>query len=160
MTTQEKLLEALFKTFPGESETAIARRCGLSIARFSNYKLGKRDMDVDAVIGCAQVLGWNVRETVAAHEIETAPTPRVKALWRKLAATAALLFVGISGGFSHEASAASQPGFGEPNYTLCEIMHRRMARLGYYWKLLKLALERLLQRPKASPENMEAFACL
>ena len=70
MTTQEKIIAALIAAFPGESETAIARRCGLTIGRFSNYKLGKRAMDVDAVIGCAQALGWDVRATVAQHEID------------------------------------------------------------------------------------------
>lgn len=94
VTTQEKLINALFERFAGESETAIARRCGLSIARFSNYKLGKRDMDVDAVIGCAQALGWDVRSTVAAHEIEVAPTPRVKALWKTFASVALTLAIG------------------------------------------------------------------
>lgn len=97
MTTQEKIIAALVARFPGESETAIAKRCGLSIGRFSNYKLGKRAMDVDAVIGCAQALGWDVRATVAAHEQEVAPTPRVKALWRAMASTATLLLVGVLG---------------------------------------------------------------
>ena len=109
MTTQEKLIAALMAAFPGESETAIARRCGLSIGRFSNYKLGKRVMDVDAVIGCAQALGWDVRATVAQHEIETSPSPRVKAMWRKLAAATALLLVGVLGSAQERVYAAAQP---------------------------------------------------
>ncbi len=95
MTTQEKLLAALFAKFPDDSETAIAKRCGLSIARFSNYKLGKREMDVDAVIGCAQVLEWDVRATVASHMQEAAGSPRERAMWRKLAATAAALLCAV-----------------------------------------------------------------
>lgn len=91
MTTQEKLIAALMERFSGESETTIAKRCGLSQARFSNYKLGKRVMDVDAVIGCAQALGWDVRQTVAAHQIEMAPTPRVKALWKGVATAVGVL---------------------------------------------------------------------
>ncbi len=108
MTTQEKLISALFEKFNGESETAIARRCGLSIARFSNYKLGKRDMDVDAVIGCAQALGWDIRKTVADHEIETAPTPRVRALWRNLAATGLAVMLAVGFSLPGQAKASAQ----------------------------------------------------
>lgn len=94
MTTQEKLIEAMKIAFPDESQAALARRAGLSVQRFNNYCTGIRSMDVDAVIGCAQALGWDIRATVAAHEIETAPSPRVKAMWRKLiTSTAALLLV-------------------------------------------------------------------
>ena len=110
MTTQEKLIAALFAAFPGESETQVAKRCGLSISRFSNYKLGKRAMDVDAVIGCAQVLGWDIRTTVAQHEIEVAPTPRVKALWKDFGRAATLLAVVVLGGVHGPAEAAGKAG--------------------------------------------------
>lgn len=98
MNTQDRLLEALQKKFPSDSQAALARRCGLSGQRFNNYMQGIRTMDVDAVIGCAQALGWDIRATVAAHEMETAPTARVKALWKAVAGTAMalLLVVGVS----------------------------------------------------------------
>jgi len=44
-------------------------------------------MDIDAVIGCAQVLGWNVQATVTSHEIEIAETNRVKNLWNMIASS-------------------------------------------------------------------------
>lgn len=93
MTTQENLIEGLKAAFPEDSQAALARRAGLSVQRFNNYCTGIRTMDVDAVIGCAQALGWDVRKAVADHEIETAPSPRVKALWRKLAATAMVVAI-------------------------------------------------------------------
>lgn len=96
MKTQEKLISALQEAFPGDSQAALARRAGLSVQRFNNYVTGIRTMDVDAVIGCAEALGWNIRETVSAHEIETAPTPRVKAYWKKLASTVAGLLCAIT----------------------------------------------------------------
>ena len=99
MQTQEKLIEAMKAAFPNESQSAHARRAGLSVQRYNNYVQGVRTMDVDAVIGCAQALGWDVRATVAQHEIETSASPRVKALWKRLAATAASLIfaIGICG---------------------------------------------------------------
>jgi hypothetical protein len=109
MTTQEKLIAAMRAAFPNESQAALARRAGLGVQRFNNYCTGIRTMDVDAVIGCAQALGWDVRATVAQHEMETAPTPRVKALWRRLAATAALLAVGVLGSAQERVYAAAQP---------------------------------------------------
>lgn len=105
MTTQERLIEGLRQAFPAESQAALARRAGLSVQRFNNYCTGIRTMDVDAVIGCAQALGWDVRKAVADHEIETAPTPRVKALWRKLAATA--MVVTITTGMAASPTAAT-----------------------------------------------------
>ncbi|WP_241753231.1 DUF3693 domain-containing protein [Xanthomonas translucens] len=56
-------------------------------------------MDVDAVIGCAQALGWDVRATVADHLLEVAESPREKALWKRVAATAAvfLCVIGMAG---------------------------------------------------------------
>lgn len=100
MKMQEKLISGMQAAFPGESQASLARRAGLSVQRFNNYVTGIRTMDVDAVIGCAQALGWDIRETVAGHEIETAPTPRVKAYWRKLAGTAAMVLcaIGLAGG--------------------------------------------------------------
>ncbi len=107
MTTQEKLIEGLRQAFPSESQAALARRAGLSVQRFNNYCTGIRTMDVDAVIGCAQALGWDVRKAVADHEIETAPTPRVKALWRKLAATAMVVTIATGIAASPAAATAS-----------------------------------------------------
>ena len=89
MSTQERLIGALQEKFPNESQAGLARIAGLSAPRFNNYCTGIRTMDVDAVIGCAQALGWDVRKAVADHLQETAHSPREKALWRKFAATAA-----------------------------------------------------------------------
>lgn len=120
MTTQEKLIEGLRNAFPNESQAALARRAGLSVQRFNNYCTGIRTMDVDAVIGCAQALGWDVRKAVADHEIETAPTPRVKALWRKLAATA--MVVTIAAGMTATPTAARASGVNEsPICILCNV---------------------------------------
>lgn len=149
MTTQEKLIAALMAAFPGESETAIARRCGLSIGRFSNYKLGKRVMDVDAVIGCAQALGWDVRATVAQHEIETSPSPRVKAMWRKLAAATALLLVGVLGSAQQPVQAAEIGAEADP-------IHIMRNNLLWWGRLLRDWLAHKLHRPKPSPNNVEA----
>lgn len=121
MKTQDRLIEALQKQFPEDSQAALARRCGLGVQRFNNYVQGIRTMDVDAVIGCAQALGWDIRATVAAHEIETAPTPRVKALWKAVAGGAIALVLGVGLAFPAHAQAvekAFKPGTG---YTLCEI---------------------------------------
>lgn len=153
MNTQEKIIAALIAAFPGESETAIARRCGLTIGRFSNYKLGKRAMDVDAVIGCAQALGWDVRATVAQHEIETAPTPRVRALWKALGATATLLLVGVLG----TPQAHAEAGNSAFSQKTADFVH--YVRLNYYASIIRLLLARFL--PRRKPANgIEAFACL
>lgn len=158
MTTQEKLIAALFAAFPGESETQMAKRCGLSIARFSNYKLGKRAMDVDAVIGCAQALGWDVRTTVAQHEVEIAPTPRVKALWRDFGRAATLLAVVVLGGVHGPAQAAGEAG-GHSISPITARMHI-MSAVGFYWTLLRDWVAQRLQRHKPAADTLEASVCL
>ena len=106
-------------------------------------------MDVDAVIGCAQAVGWDVRKTVAAHEIETAPTPRVKALWKAVAGTAMTLALGVSLALPQHAQAAD----GAPNaptvYTLCEVEKKRLIWV-LWW------LQSLLPSPAPSENEIEA----
>ena len=130
VTTQEKLIEGMRKAFPDESQAALARRAGLGVQRFNNYCTGIRTMDVDAVIGCAQALGWDIRATVAAHEIETAESPRVKAMWRKLAATATLLLVGVLGSAQQPVQAAKR---GYEADSMC-IMRKSSTSAGVAWK--------------------------
>lgn len=109
METQEKLIAALIAAHPDKSQAAVARLTGMERPRFNNYVTGIRSMDVDAVIGCAQALGWDVRKTVAAHLQETAPSPRVKALWKQLAGSAAMVLcaIGFSGALTGKAYAVS-----------------------------------------------------
>lgn len=155
MTTQEKLIEGLKAAFPDESQAALARRAGLSVQRFNNYCTGIRTMDVDAVIGCAQALGWDIRKSVADHEIETAPSPRVKALWRKLAATA--MVVAISAGIGATPTAAKASGFeASPVYRLCKTA---MGLVGYYVRLFKLGLASILP-PIRSKDKASIDACV
>ncbi len=159
MTTQEKLIDAMQAAFPGESQAALARRAGLSVQRFNNYVTGIRTMDVDAVIGCAQALGWDIRETVAAHELETAPTPRVKAYWKKLASTAAVFLCAI--GFSFP-SAGKDHSFNDLPTQISSSVHSNayyVTRRGYYWQLLKLLLEQLLRLSPSSKDSGSFDAC-
>lgn len=148
METQEKLIAALLAAHPDKSQAAVARLAGLEPPRFNNYVTGIRTMDVDAVIGCAQALGWDVRRTVSAHLQETAPTPRVKALWKQLAGGAALVLcaIGLSGAVTGKAYATNvsplEPGSQSGSMP---IMSRRVpgdwawwARLVRWWLAWKL----------------------
>lgn len=121
MATQEKLIAAMHAAWPNDSQAALARRAGLKVQRFNNYVQGIRTMDADAVIGCAQALGWDIRATLASHEVETSESPRVKAFFRKLAATATLLAVVVLPALSVPAQAATGAVKAASSYTLCEI---------------------------------------
>lgn len=90
MELQQKIIEALYAKFPGEPQASIARHCGLTPARFNNYAQGIRTMDVDAVIGCAQALGWDIRATVSEHLAETAGSKREKGFWKEVGALCAV----------------------------------------------------------------------
>ncbi|MFN6509607.1 helix-turn-helix domain-containing protein [Xanthomonas translucens] len=110
MTTQEKLIEAMKMAFPNESQAGLARKAGLGVQRYNNYVVGVRKMDVDAVIGCAQALGWDVRATVADHLLEVAESPREKALWKRVAATAAVFLCVIGMAENAAPARASESG--------------------------------------------------
>jgi len=150
MTTQEQLIEGMKASFPGESQAALARRAGLSVQRFNNYCTGIRTMDVDAVIGCAQALGWDVRKMVSAHEIETAPTPRVKAMWRKLAASAATLALAVGLALPQPAQGAESGNNAAPSIHYAKSRIRK--RLAWIWLWLKSCL------PQRQPTDSEIEA--
>jgi hypothetical protein len=125
MSVQEELINAMREKFPGESQSAIARHAGLSPARYHNYTIGIRQMDVDAVIGCAQALGWDIRITVAKHLQDTASTQRERSLWRKLSTTIGALFLTVTSITIAEnvnANNRLENVKGMTPYTLCEIM--------------------------------------
>ena len=61
-------------------------------------------MDDDAVIACCELLGWNAQKYVAAHRAETATTKREISFWRKVAGSAAAVFVVLA--------ATTLPGIG------------------------------------------------
>lgn len=145
MSTQERLIGALQEKFPNESQAGLARIAGLSAPRFNNYCTGIRTMDVDAVIGCAQALGWDVRKAVADHLQETAHSPREKALWRKFAATAAGIALALGLLPSPEAHAAMvQESSAKPAYALCEKAKGAAAKLlRDLWTWLASCLPRL-----------------
>lgn len=119
--TQEKLIQALAAKYPSETQAGIARLVGLSPQRYNNYVMGIRQMDVDAVIGCAQALGWDIRPTVADHMKESASTPRERNLWRQLATTAATLAIVVAGVVSTPVQAAGKAVQVHSVYTLCEV---------------------------------------
>lgn len=155
---QEKLISGMQAAFPGESQASLARRAGLSVQRFNNYVTGIRTMDVDAVIGCAQALGWDIRETVAEHEIETAPTPRVKAYWRKLAGSVAMVLcaIGVSSAGIENAHATRVSGqHVSEQHGSMPIMSK--ADWGWWWHLATSWLAWRLRGSK--PTNGSLDAC-
>lgn len=116
MATQSDLIAALRRKFP-EPDAAIARRVGLSQQRFNNYAAGRRSMDDDAVIGCAQALGIDAKEALAAHRAETAHTTRERAFWRRLGAAASVAAVAL---FALPlATVKAHGGQGEPSAAIC-----------------------------------------
>lgn len=90
MTTQEMLLNQLKERFPGETQTALAKRAGISVQRFNNYLQGIRTMDSDAIIGCATALGLDPRPLVQGHNADTAKTARERAFWKRMATAASV----------------------------------------------------------------------
>ncbi|AXH76725.1 MAG: helix-turn-helix XRE-family like protein [Inoviridae sp.] len=167
MNTQETLLAALRGRF-GDSQTAIAEATGMSLSRVNNYIRGTRKMDDDTVIACCELLGWNAQKYVAAHRAETATTKREISFWRKIAGSAAALFVLVAGSAlpgvgARDAQASVQSTTGASvMHDVC-IMRSYGRRAGRHFltglQLVALWLKWKFSHRKAGPDCIEAFAC-
>lgn len=102
MAVQERLISELRARYPGESDSAIARRAGIKQARFSNYVQGLRSMDDDAVIGCAEALGIDPVPLVKQHRAERARTKREAQFWTKVATVTAVALCAIGWAYAFD----------------------------------------------------------
>lgn len=140
----------------------------MSLSRVNNYIRGTRKMDDDTVIACCELLGWNAQKYVAAHRAETATTKREISFWRKIAGSAAALFVLVAGSAlpgvgARDAQASVQSTTGASvMHDVC-IMRSYGRRAGRHFltglQLVALWLKWKFSHRKAGPDCIEAFAC-
>lgn len=124
-------------------------------------------MDDDAVIACCELLGWNAQKYVAAHRAETATTKREISFWRKVAGSAAAVFVVLAattlpGIGVREAHASIQSADGASVMHQVGIMRKVIRVYRTFltaWQLVALWLRWRFSRRPAGPDHIEAFAC-
>lgn len=148
MDSIDGLLDAAKAATGARNDTELAKRLGIKPAAVSNYRRG---ISLPNAVVCATLAGLTgepLARVIGLVGEARAISSDEKAVWRRLAATAALLAVAILGGAQQPAHAALRGFEASPS-----IHYAKLA-----WALLKewMALKLRLRRPSAT--QIEAFA--
>lgn len=156
----EEILEAAKKASGAASDSDLSRKLGVSRQAVSSWRNGVKLPDTVTCATIAGVTGIPLAKVLGIVGEARAISREEKAVWRKLAATAATLLcaIGLSGGIAPEAlahkafSASTQAEFPTNVYYV-------QRRAGYYWDLAKLWLYGIGRRIRDSlSRHMEATA--
>ncbi|MCC4615618.1 DUF3693 domain-containing protein [Xanthomonas campestris pv. asclepiadis] len=105
-----------------ESFAKLAPKLGISDGAISHYRTGKRVPQVWVVAECLKLQGHPQPEKAAIQIMKSeAQTSPERSFWKRLAATAMTLALGVSLALPVRAEAAANAFKATPNYTLCEI---------------------------------------
>lgn len=111
-----------------ESFAKLAPKLGISDGAISHYRTGKRVPQVWVVAECLKLQGHPQPEKAAIQIMKSeAQTSPERSFWKRLAATAMTLAMGVSLALPVRAEAVAKAFQASPNYTLCE-MEARAAR--------------------------------
>ena len=120
MKTVADLIDAARKALGVTSDAEFARKLGVSRGTIANWKSGYSLPDTVMCATLAGLTGEPLAKVLGIVGEARAVSREEKAVWRKLAATAALLAVGVLGGALQPAQAATR-GFSQlPDCALCE----------------------------------------
>lgn len=138
-----------------ESFAKLAPKIGVTDGAISHYRTGKRVPQVWVVAECLKLQGHPQPEkaaiTIMKSEAQTSPE---RTFWKRLAATATLLLVGVLGAHPATAQAATAGFESAPTVHYAKLR----GEAEWLWRCLRLWLAHRLHRPKPSPANVEAFA--
>lgn len=140
-----------------DSFSKLAPMLGITDGAIGHYRQGRRVPQVWVVADALRIQGHPAPEKAAIDIMKKAAlTSPERTFWKKLAATATLLLVGVVGTLPAPAQAATMAFEAAPT------VHYAKWRtgLGYYGRCLWTWLAHRLHRPKPSPDNVEAFAWL
>lgn len=155
MWTVDKLLDAAKQATGATSDKELATKLGIKPTAVSNYRRGVSLPDAVVCATLAGLTGEPLAKVLGVVGEARAISREEKAVWRKLAATAASLALGALLAFPGGAQAASRGFQASTDATLCEMVCRAWR---YYVGLLRLLLERLLQRQLVLPPAKDATA--
>lgn len=144
-----KLIDQAKKTAGIESDSAFSKYLGLSRTAVGNWRTGVSLPDTVSCERLAGLTGQPLARVLGLVGEARAHTREEKAVWRKLAATAALLAVMVFPALPHSAQAADMASQqGQSRHYAKWLLG--LARQWVAWKL----------RPrKPSPGNLEASIC-
>jgi len=150
-----------------ESFSKLAPKLGVTDGAIGHYRRGRQIPSV-WVVADALRIQKHPNPEIAAVEImrNEARTSSERTFWKRLAATAMTLVLGVGLASPGDAHAAMRAGFEHTDYTLCEMtylarLHRRLRRMTLYfvgsgWRWLGLWLGSCF--PARSPSTDEIAA--
>lgn len=173
MKSLNELLDAIKERRNLETDSALAAALGVKRQTVSNWRQGRNTPDAVACATIAGLSGEPLARVIGLAGEQRAISQEEKAVWRKLAASVGVALIAVlatlpsvahaATGAIHAAQTAS-PLLGEA-VTLCIMRNKRRVRRlvlrtlrvwRYYWSLLRLALDRLLQGSRDDSQAMEA----
>lgn len=101
------LLDAIKERQSLETDSALAKALGVSRQTVNNWRQGRNTPDAVACATIAGLTGEPLAKVIGIAGEQRAISREEKAVWRKLAATAALLVVMVTGGAYTPAQAAT-----------------------------------------------------
>ncbi len=116
-----KLLDEAKRVTGSEFDKDLAPRLGVKPTSISNYRKGVSSPDPVVCAALAGLTGIPLAKVIGIVGEARAISREEKAVWRKLAATAALLAVVVLPALSVPAQAATGAVKAASTYTLCEI---------------------------------------
>lgn len=162
------LLDKAKVTLKASSDAELARHLGVTRASVSNWRTGRNLPDVVQCATLAGLTGEPLARVLGIVGEARAISREEKAVWHKLAASAAALFLVLGattlpgvGARDAQASARSASGHDNGGWSIHYAKKRGSARreiLTAAW-LIGLWIKWKLSRRKSGPDCIEAFAC-
>lgn len=149
METIGDLLDAIRQVRKLETDSALAAALGVSRQTVNNWRQGRNTPDAVACATIAGLSGEPLAKVIGIAGEQRAISREEKAVWRKLAATAALLAVVVFPALTEHAQAATN----EPKTAQSRHYAKWLIGLAWHW------LAQRLRKPKPSPGNLEASIC-
>jgi transcriptional regulator with XRE-family HTH domain len=99
MTASNRYLDRLAAQLGGASDYRLAKVLGVAHGAVSRYRAGDGQFDVRVAWRCAELLGIDAKEIIAAVQLERAKTEKDRAFWQAVATAAASILLGGVFGF-------------------------------------------------------------
>lgn len=152
----QKLLDAAKEAQSIATDKGLAEALGVTKQAVSNWRKGVSLPDTVTCATLAGLTGIPLARVLGVIGEARAISREEKAVWRKLAATAALLAVGVLGSFPGLSQAAQGQEKAGPDIHYAKY---RMGALGWLGRLFWTWLAHKLPRKKPDPGNIEASVC-
>lgn len=147
--TIPELLDMAKKAQGFSTDMALAKALGVSRSAVSAWRNGQKGPDTVQAAALAGYTGIPLARVLGIVGEARAISREEKAVWRKLAATAMTLLMGVGLALPQHAQAVDGASNGHTVYTLCEVVKKRLVWV-LWW------LRSLLPSPTPSDTEIEA----